>query len=321
MASLGTRRGSKIQLGVETTAGTEVDATLIWRGPFADFEDEGVPVFIEEDVGMFAKPDRTMIPFTGGTLSMPDQVATFEGMVYILQAGIDHVGTQGTWSFPTSVGLSPKTYTLETGDDYNAAVGAYGFVEEFRIFGNVKDGLKMSAKWRVRVADYTGSFTALGGGNLADWEAILFQTAVLSIDTVGSLGTTPQTGTLIEMDFKCTTGLQAYWSGDGALYFYATKFVGLDAVMDITFEHDAFAEGARTAMKAETAKDLRLKFTNLAAKVFQIDLHGKFSKIASIDERDGNNILKGTFEAKWDIDEASGISDNDFGAITLTLAA
>ena len=74
-------------------------------------------------------------------------------------------------------------------------------------------------------------------------------------------------------------------------------------------------------MKAETAKDLRLKFTDLAAKVFQIDLHGKFSKIAPIDERDGNNILKGTFEAKWDIDEASGISDNDFGAITLTLAA
>lgn len=321
MASLGTRRGSKIQLGVETTPGTEVNATVIWRGPYADFEDEGVPVFIDEDVGMFALPDRTMIPVLGGVLDMPDQIATFEGLVYILQAGIDSVGTQGTWAFPTSVGLSPVAYTLEAGDDYNAAVGTYGFVEEFRIFGNVKDGLKMSAKWRVRVADYTGSFTALGGGDLVDWEAILFQKVVLSIDTVGALGTTPQTGTVIEMDFKCTTGRQAYWSGDGQLYFYATKFVGLDATMDVTFEHDAFGEGARTAMKAETPKDLQAKFTGSGAKVLQIDLHGKFTKIAKIDERDGNNIMKGTFEARWDIDEASGIDGNDFGEITLTLAA
>ncbi len=56
----GARALRKLQFGKETTAGTNVDATTIWRG-MGTIKDEREVVFPAEDVGILGGTDRSYI--------------------------------------------------------------------------------------------------------------------------------------------------------------------------------------------------------------------------------------------------------------------
>src|SRR4030042_1438141 len=89
----------KIQLGGETTSGTAVAATALWRG-MGTLEDQREIVFPAEDVGFLSGLDRSYVPKLAGAISFEDVEATFEQLPYIFEAGVKTVaagrdGTQG----------------------------------------------------------------------------------------------------------------------------------------------------------------------------------------------------------------------------------
>lgn len=309
----GVRKLAKIQLGDENTAGTATAATAIWRGPAGFFEDEEVPEFVEEDVGRFSGSDRTFIPKAGAVIEFPETEATFEQLPYVLMAGVESTspsaatnstGTAQTWTFEfaTSSAQTTKTYTIEAGDNQQAEEAAYMFVEEFTITGAVDEALKMSATWRGRQVSTT-SFT--GSLSLAAVEEILFNKGVLYIDdSGGSIGSTQKSSTLVDMGFTAKTGLIAYQTAEGNIYFTATKQVGPEIELSITFEHEATAVAEKAKCKAQTGRLIRLKWegTNCTdeatAKSLTIDMAGKWASFDVIDESDGNSICTGTFNVR-----------------------
>ena len=73
----GVRKLRKIQLGRESTAGTEVDATTLWRGT-GTIDDQTEVQIVEENIGYLSGVDRTVIPMVGAALDLDETPATFE---------------------------------------------------------------------------------------------------------------------------------------------------------------------------------------------------------------------------------------------------
>ncbi len=305
----GIRRRAKIQMGDENTKGTATQASMIWRGPASFFDDEEVPVFVEEDVGRYSQQARTFIPKVGAVLDQPAMAATFAQLPYILMAGVEKVasiasGSGFTWTYEFGWGVTAQTtltYTVEAGDNQKAFEASYCFVEEFVVSGAAEGMLQVSARWRgqqVASAEFTGSIS------LPAVEEIAFNKGVLSIDASGgSIGGNPVSTTFISMEFRANTGLVPKWTGDGELYFSASKFVGADITLAITFEYDGTATAEEVACKAETGRLIRMNWTGStlgtdAARRFRIDMAGKWASFDVIGEQNGNDIVRGNFNVR-----------------------
>ena len=118
----------KIQLGDESSAGTPVAASTIWRG-MGTISDQREVVHVEEDVGYLSGTDRTYVPKLFAELELEETEATFEQLPHILEMSLkDETPAQdGTGSgyiyqyeFPTTTQPTIQTYTIEGGDDQQA---------------------------------------------------------------------------------------------------------------------------------------------------------------------------------------------------------
>jgi len=310
----GIRAFRKLQLGRETTAGTITTATTIWRG-VGTIEDQRELTVVEEDTGFFSGGDRVYISKLLGALSMDDTPATFEQLPYILEAGVKAVqtGASGggsaklyTYTFPTTTPNTLANYTIEGGDNQQAEVMEYSFVEQFKLSGKPGEALMMSADWKGRQvanATYTAALS------IPAVEDILFGNGKLYIDAVGgTIGSTQKSNTFLGMDLTVKTGVTPVFTGDGYLYYAFTKAVRPEVTMEITFEHDSTSVAEKGYWRTQTSRLIRVQFngntlttagTNYSTKALRIDLAGKWTKFDKIDEQDGNDIIKATFVAKY----------------------
>ncbi len=305
----------RIQLGRETTAGTAVAATTLWRG-LGTLEDQREVVFPAEDVGYISGVDRSYTPKLAGALAMDSVEATFEQLLHIFEAGIKAVGTPAndtggsgkiyTYTFPTTSLNTIKTYTLEGGDNEGAERMEYSFVSEFTLEGEAGQALMVNATWSGRQITpnaFTGAIT------IPTVEDILFSKAKLYIDPVsGTMGTTQKTQTFLKMGLSVSTGWIPVWTADGlGTYFTFAKMTAPEITLDVTFEHDSTSIAEKAAWRAETARQLRIDIpgSNLTTagtfttKLLRIDLVGKWQRFEKIDERDGNDIVTGQFRARY----------------------
>lgn len=314
MAAGGVRALSKIQLGRETTAGTEVNATVIWRGT-GSLKDDLSQTFVEEHVGFLPGLDRTYISRYQGTLSLDATPATFEQVNHLFEAGIktDAAAVEGSgylYEYVAATTASPtiKTYTLECGDNIGEEQGLYGFVGDFTLSGSAGEAVMMSANWLTRQV-LPGTFT--GSLSAPAVEEILTSKGLLYIDTVaGTAGTTAVSDTLLDFTLNWTTGIIPKWTADGNTLNYSfLQFTPPEVTLDVTFEHNATAVAEKAAWRAGTARQLQLKFAGTAlttagssysTKTLKIDLVGKWESFDGIDDMDGNSINKGTFRAGYD---------------------
>ena len=300
----------KIQLGKETTAGTVIAATAIWRG-IGTLEDMTVVTFPVEDVGILSGTDRAYIASEGGKLEMEDVEATFEQLPYIFEASIKAVHTGATdtggsgkvYVYPMATNAAPtiNTYTIEGGDNMGAEVMDYGYVESFKLSGKGGEAVKVSATWMGQ-AVAPQAFT--GALSLVDVEEILFSKGVLYIDTAGgTIGTTTKSNTLMGMELDVPSGWRPIMAADGQIHFTGIKNVGPEPVLKITFEHDANSIAQKAAWKAGSRQKIRLNFSGSALttagtftyKTLRIDGGGKWEKFDKIAEQDGNDVVTGTF--------------------------
>ena len=309
----GIKKLRKILLGRETTAGTNAAATTYWRGTGTISDDIDVQV-IEEDIGFLSGVDRTAVPSVGATLELDETPATFEQVLHLFEAGI-HTATTATtgggiqypYVFATNAVTTPKTYSIEGGDNIQAEEFSYGYVEKFGLSGEAGGVVNMTATWKGRQVATT-TFTT--NPTLPSVEEIIFNKAKLYIDTAGgSVGGTQKTETFRGFDLSVDTGYRAKQTGDGSLYFTFVKNVGPEITCDITFEHDATAVAEIAAWRAETPRQIRLKFeggaltttgTTYTVKTLIIDLAGIWTKFPGLEDSDGNDIVTGTFTAKYD---------------------
>lgn len=314
----GIRALRRIQLGKETTAGTSLAATAVWRG-IGTIKDTLKVTFPQEDVGILGGLDRAYIPSLGGELEFEDTEATFEQLPYILEAGIalqspaqDGAGTLyiNTYTIPTTTQGTWRTFTIEGGDDQQEEEMEYSFVPEFTLKGKASEALMVSAKWQgrqVAPSTFTGSLA------LPTVEEILFSKGKLFIDAVSTFpATTQKTSTFLSMDLKAKTGLVAVPTGDGNLYFTFVKRTMPEFLLDITFEHETTSVAEKAAWRAGTARSIRIDFTGSTGtgttysnKKLLIDLLGKWETFDKLGEQDGNDIVKGTMRCRYNGTAAS----------------
>ncbi len=235
---------NKTALGRESTFGTDVAATTLWRGPFSMVEDASEVVTVDENVGLLVQAERTYFTKHAGRLAMPSTELTFEQVAHILEAGVKTVSPTGTnpytrtYSYPTDNTVpTPKSYTIET---YNNLADADAMqmngclVEEFTFEGNAREAWKMSSTWFGR-RPATTTPTALS--TLVTVEEALIPKTLLYIDASGgTVGTTQKSGVFMGAQIRVKTGLIPLPVGDGNLYHPTYKWTKPEITFTITME-------------------------------------------------------------------------------------
>ncbi len=295
----------KAQYGLENTAGTAKAATTIWRGK-ASLEDTLILEQVEEDLGMYTGIGRTTVLATGATITFESAPATYEELPVILDSGIAAATSSGsgvtwtrTYTFAVTVAGSINTYTFEVGDGEDVDEAEYCFTESFELTGAPNEHVMLSGVMKGRQAT-AASFTASLSPPAV--QGVVFNTGVLTIDaTGGSIGAGTVSNSFRSFRLAVETGWKAITTGDGSLYFTFAKLVEPIITLEITAEHDSTwdSSGEKAIWRNETARLIRIRFTGAGTRRLTIDLAGKWSAFGSIEEEDGNSVLRGTFLASY----------------------
>ena len=299
----GIRALRKIQIGKEATAGTKVDADIIWRGT-GSIHDNMDLVFPTEDIGMLVPVGRSYISRYEAGLTLNETEATFEQLPHLFEMGIESVTPTGTTEF-TYTYVMPyastdlvastdlATYTVEGGDNVAEEEFGFGFVRSMSLTGSAGQALMMSAEIVGRQVE-AGTFTT--GVAIADVEEILFSKGKLYIDDVVAFPATTQiSNQLLGMSLSINTGWLPVYTADGALYFSFIKQTTPEVTLQITFEHDTTAVAEKANWRTQTARIIRLLFTGTDGKSLDINIAGKWASFDVLGEQDGNDIVSGTF--------------------------
>lgn len=313
----GAKWAQKIQLGRESTAGTAVAATAIWRGIGGNLQDDREIVSVDEMIGVALPTTRAYIGRYGGKLAMAATPATFEQLPHILEAGIksvgsgasDGVGSGKIYAYPVGMTAANtiKTYTIETGDNEQAEEMSYSFVEKFTLSGERHRAVMVSADWIGRTTNpttFTGSLTA------PTVEEILAPRSSFYIDAVsGTIGTTVVTGTLLKWELTVTTGWRPKYTldmeGGGAQAGRVFSFVYFDrdsfsAEFSATYEHNTAAVAQKLLYGDATPRLFRISIpgSNLATggtayslKTFILDMAAYYTEWSALDADEGNSIV------------------------------
>jgi hypothetical protein len=317
----------KVQLFKEQTKGVPGPATTIWRGPAGTLEDTRAIKFIPEDVGVISGTDRTTTRKLSGALLMETVEATFEQLPHILEMGVKLVTTGAadgsgagkiyTYTFPTTSANNFRTYTIETGDNQEVEEMEFCYVSDFTLTGGETEGWTMGANIIGRQVSLSSFTTA---ATLPTVEEIVFGKTKLYIDAIGgTFGTTLKSNTLLSAQLSYKSGYVPKFTADGNLYFSFVQTTMPEAVLNLTFEHDTTSTAEKVNWRAETARKIRLIATGSAftagsaysAKTMIIDLNGKWETFKKIGERNGNDILEGTFRGAYDETSA------DYGKVVI----
>lgn len=311
----------QIQLNREDVQGAATTDFTPWRGT-GTLEDTRTVVFPEEDIGIFGGTDRQYTPKTSGQLVFDAAPATFEQLPHLFDAGFYNATPTTdtssafirTYTLPISSSdvkdsTDLMTYSIKAGDNEEVEQCHFGFVSEMSLSGTAGEALMVTATMQTREVTTDGDgFETV---SIPTVEEILFSKGSLFIDATDTdHGTTQVSKTLIAASLDIDTGWTAVDTADGNSYFSFIKQVQPEITLNVTFEHNDDAIAEKAAWRAGTARLIRLEFegtalstTDAAAtydtNTLRIDLAGKWEKFDKLGERDGNDIVTGTFRARY----------------------
>jgi len=318
----------KIQFGKETTMGTAVVCSTIWRGEGLLVDDRVIEM-PAEDIGAYEGYGRAYVPKLHATLTLDETPATFEQLPLLLEGAIKAVTTGVTdtggsgkvyaYPAPSTAANTILTYTIEGGDNQRADEMEYSHVGSFSLSGAKGEAVMMSGELRGRQAtdaEFTGTAT------LPTVEEILFQKGELYIDAT-TIGTTQKTQTWLGFSLEWPSGWKEVFTGDGNLYFTKLEYVGHkdDPITgELVLEHDSVAEAEIAAARAQTARLIRMLFQGTALttagsaytyKTLNIDLAVKYTSVPEVGDEDGDDIVTLPFQVIW----ASAAAPSALGAV------
>lgn len=307
----------RIQIGQMPLNGTTDIPTTYWTGTGV-LEDTREVVFPEDNVGIIGGVNRSYTAKLGGEITL-ENAAAFEQLAYVLDSAI-HTATPTTdtgsgyirtynlqFASTDPISSSDIQYlVIEAGDNQQAQIMRSGFVRELTISGSQGEAVMVSA---VVEGQEVTTTTFTNGLTVPTVETILTSKGRLWIDPSSDTpGTTQKSATLLSFELAFNpTGWQAIPVGDGNLYFTATKFIGNNPELTITFEHDGSATAEIAAWRAESERVIRLQFTGSALssagtytnKTLLIDLYGKWSDFEALGDQDGNDTVTGVFRVAY----------------------
>lgn len=317
----GRRSLRKIQLGRESTAGTAVAATTIFRGVGTIKDDFKVDP-VSQDVGIIGGTDEVNNPMKGGTLAISQTPATFEQFLHILEASVktatpaaDGAGTDYiyTYAFPTTSCNTIKTYTIEGGDDIQEEEMAYCFVKDWTLSGSGRTAYQLQANWQGRTvapSTFTGALS-LPAVNYMNFGMSKFYVEAIG----GTFGSTIKANTLRGINIKYASGVEAKDTADGRLDFSFLQGTDYVCTGTFEFEHDTTSNGLlKVDWRALTAEKIQLKVEGATAfatpgttysvptAIFNLPI--RWSNFEKIGEANGNDIVTGAFISKYNVTAA-----------------
>lgn len=319
----GRRSLRKVQLGREVTAGTEVDATDLWRGLGTLLDNRKVDR-VNEDIGIIGGTTAVNTPMKGGTINLT-QLATFEQLQHVLEASIktvsgvqDGTGTDYiyTRTLGTTSGNSIKTYTIEGGDDAGEEQMLYSFVKDWTLDGNGRNAWQLSSNWQGRdVAP--GTFTANVAVPAVNY--MNFGMTSVYLDSIGgTIGSTIKSNTVRKVTLKVESGLQPKDTADGRLDFSFVQGTDYKITAQVEFEHDSIAVAQKVLWRALTPQLMRIKVIGSAAfqtpgttytyPTFIANLPIVWSNFEKIADANGNDIVQASLFSAYDKTAAVGPS-------------
>jgi hypothetical protein len=217
-------------------------------------------------------------------------------------------GIEYLYTFPTDTPLSIAPYTIEGGDNIQAEVMEYCHVADFTLAGNEGSPWTMQANLGGRQITPTTFTTPV---TIPDVTHANFGSSLLYVDSGSDdFGTTLVSYTLLQASVKYKTGLVMKFTADGALYFSFLQTTSPELLITLTLEHNTNSMGLKADWRSQTPLWLRLKTegpTFVSPGTYSkytmiIDAAGKFEKFAKLGERNGNNVLEGTFRSRYNKD-------------------
>jgi len=318
----GVRGLRKLQFArnADSDSGGEIDATSIWRGT-GTIQDDRDLYFVEEDIGILIGADRTNTAFLGGSIALDAVVATFEQFPNLLEMSIQAAtptsDSGGNWirtyTYPTTTKNTLRDYTWEGGDNQQAELLDYVFCRDWTLSGEEKQAWMMSGNLFGRQVQNT-TFTA-GVSIPTVYNMNFGKTKVYLDNDSDDFGTTLVSNTVLAANIQYNANLIDKSTADGNLYYSFVETPTPVMTATITFEHDATSVTEKnTNWRGETARVLRLKIEGQALtsaggtyslRTCIIDMAGKWLSFAKIGERNGNDVLEGTFHARYNAARAS----------------
>jgi len=312
MAITGIKALRRLMLGKETTPGTAVDTTTYWRG-IGTIQENRVVVFPEEDIGIFPGTFRNYAARADAILELESTEATYEQLPYIFEMGIAHdtaATTDGKFSykFPiqsTDIYQSTDlgTYTWEGGDNVGVVAFDHGFVRSFNLSGDAGGALMVNAEVMGGEVAPTSDNAFTAGVSIPTVEEVLFSMGRIYIsNSGGTIGSTDDvvSDTLISANLAVNTGWTPVYTASGSLDWSFLKQVSPEVTLSVTFEHNTSALAELAAWRLNSARLIRLYFTNAdASKTLTIDMAGSWDNFEKIGERDGNDIVTGNFRVRY----------------------
>lgn len=314
----------KMQLGWEATAGTAVDATTIWRGPVNGIEALDAIEPVEEHIARMGGANRTIQLNQLAQVMIPDTTFTFEQFPWLCQMGIeaqaagvaDGAGSGKIYTFDLGLtaGNAPHTATLEVGNNQKVYEMQYAHCTEFTVRGAPNEAVMVSGTLQGRQRTATTFTAELSVPTVHD---AVFNKSTLYLDTVGTgtIGATAIESTLLGFSIRVNTGQHAKFTGDGQLYFNTVDQREWEIEAEVTFRHIAAADTEDANWLAQTARLMEIKLTGAALTTAgtaytyhtaRFQLPGKWTKFSTLEDREGNDIIRGTFHADYDPTEAIG---------------
>ena len=299
---------NKIQAGVESTPGTAVASTFIFRGGFGTVKDDSTRKRVEEQVGNYVPTAQLIMPWQLARLAQPAMPFTFEQSPHIFEASIK-TATPGsspkysrTYAPPVTSQPTTKFYTLEC---LNTVATAdfrkmpYAYVEEWTLSGKAGEEWQIGANW-VGQRLVTGTPTSLS--TLATLEIALFSKTKLYIDA-STVHTTQKTGVLMGAELKYSSGIMYVPVGDGSLYYTAVKYGQPKFTYSLTveLEDSSVVNAERTAYEANTLRLISLDCAGSSSnKNLRVDWAGKYTTFGDYTNQDGNTVVTIDGEAEYD---------------------
>jgi hypothetical protein len=317
----------QIQMSREDSAsqGTATTDYIVWRG-IGTLQDNLQVVFPEEDIGVLSGTDRTYVPKTGGTLELESIEFTFEQGGYIFDSAIALATPTTdassafirTYTFPELSSDARSSTDLQTisflaGDNNEVEAMSFSFVPSFSLSGVAGEAVKINATFEGREVSTSAAFATVTIPTIED--ALFSKGRLYSDDTTDTIGTTELSNTMLAMQLDVTTGWQSVDAAAGRTDFAFIKQIQPEVMATITFEHNTNGSAEKSYWRAQTARLLQARFDGSAlattdagatydTKTLIANLAGKWESFEKIGEQNGNDIIVGTFRARYNSDSA-----------------
>jgi hypothetical protein len=297
----------KLQLGLETTPGTAVAATTIWRGPVS-WKDARTLLRVEEDIGILLPKPRLVETSRFATLEMAATPLTFEQGPYAFAAGIENIVTgvaDGAGSgkiYEYNLGVAAvqllKSYTMEIGDNQRADKIEYAQVQKIVIKGAARGPLTMAISWIGRQCTDAEFTAALVPPTVV--EALFGKTAVYLDAASGTIGTTPVVCSVLGVELTLNTGLVPIFSAGGDLFYCVTAQGAPNLTGKLILRHNAAGEAEIGFARAMAVRLLRLKSLGPALitpatwtnKTWQASMAIQYDEVPDLGAQDGLHTVE-----------------------------